>query len=109
MPGDAPVVVDTASEEVRDRVRAFRANNPGVEYRDAMHKVLDADPALKKRYLSDAPAGPVIVEEPSARPDDRLLALLREIKAEFPGITHARSMEIAKKRDPALWRAYAQS
>lgn len=41
-----------AGDEVDRRVRQYMADQPGTDYRDAMHRVLDADPALKRAYAS---------------------------------------------------------
>lgn len=65
---------------------------------------------LIERAVDNVPHDRSFSDEPdTSRPDVRLRALKRRIMDEFPGITDARAMEIAKERDPGLWRAYAQS
>ncbi len=47
---EAPRQAGTAGEQVDREVKTLRLKNPGTSYAQALHLVLDADPALKARY-----------------------------------------------------------
>jgi len=110
-----PAVVDTASEEVRDRVRRFiadaKARGETIEYGDAMRRVFAADRVLAARYGGAPAEGPDDAVPVAERVKLLTRAFIADIEKHGGTIDYSTAMhrvlDDPKNRD--LKRAYARS